>query len=60
MCSAVALAVDDAYECDEFTIEEQVSDFLEGRSAGAELLRALYDHILEESIPARLSVLLRG
>jgi len=41
-------------------VEEQVLDFLEGRTHGEELLHALYDHVLDEPIPERMRALFRA
>jgi hypothetical protein len=38
---------------------EAVADFLSGRTAGRTLLRALFDHVLNEPVPQRLTELLR-
>lgn len=40
-------------------IDCQIRAFLEGDSAGRELLRGLYGDIIDEPIPARLTNLLR-
>jgi hypothetical protein len=42
------------------TVEEQILNFLEGRTHGEELLHALHDHILDEPIPERMRALFRG
>lgn len=36
-----------------------IRDFVAGRNDGAELLHALYDHVLDEPVPDRLRALLR-
>jgi hypothetical protein len=36
------------------TVEQQILDFLEGRTHGEDLLHALYDHVLDEPIPERM------
>ena len=41
------------------TIEEQILDFLEGRTHGEDLLHALHDHVLDEPIPERMRALFR-
>jgi hypothetical protein len=38
-------------------VEEQINDFLDGRTHGESVLHALYDHVLEEPIPARMQAL---
>ena len=38
-------------------VDEQVLDFLEGRTHGEELLHALYDHVLDEPVPERMRAL---
>jgi anti-sigma factor NepR-like protein len=40
-------------------VEEQVRDFLDGKTHGEELFHALYDHVLDEPIPERMRALLR-
>jgi hypothetical protein len=35
-------------------IDRDIRDFLAGKSDGAELLHALYDHVLNEPVPERL------
>jgi hypothetical protein len=40
-------------------IDRQIRDFIAGQTDGAELLHALYDHILEEPIPQRMRSLLQ-
>jgi len=39
------------------SVEEQIADFLNGRTHGEELLHALFDHILYEPVPERLRAL---
>jgi hypothetical protein len=51
---AVARKMDDEFEMDEIMIDEQIRDFLDGRTDGEEPLHALYDHVLEEPLPPRL------
>ena len=41
------------------TVEEQILNFLDGRTHGEELLHALHDHVLDEPIPERMRALLR-
>lgn len=41
------------------SFEQQVVDFLTGRSDGAELMLAIYGDIAEEELPPRLADLLR-
>ena len=40
-------------------VAKQILDFLDGRTRGAELLHALYDHVLDEPIPKRMRELLK-
>jgi len=40
-------------------VEEQVLDFLDGKTHGGELFHALYDHVLDEPIPERMRALFR-
>jgi hypothetical protein len=40
------------------TVERQIMDFLDGETHEAELLHALYDHVLGEPIPERMRELL--
>jgi hypothetical protein len=40
-------------------VEQQILDFLEGRTHGEELLHTLHDHVLDEPIPERILALLR-
>jgi hypothetical protein len=39
------------------SIEEQIRDFLDGRTHGETVLHALYDYVLEEPIPERMRAL---
>ena len=41
-------------------VGEQLLDFLDGKTDGEELLRALYDHVLDEAIPERMRALFRA
>jgi hypothetical protein len=40
-------------------VEQQILDFLEGRTHGEALLHALHDHVLDEPIPERMLSLFR-
>jgi hypothetical protein len=40
-------------------VADRISDFLDGRTHGEELLHALYDHVLDEAIPERMRSLFR-
>jgi hypothetical protein len=42
------------------TVGEQLLDFLDGRTAGEELLHALYDHVLDEPVPEQMRALFRA
>jgi hypothetical protein len=35
-------------------LEDQIADFLDGRTHGESLLHALYDHVLDEPIPEQM------
>jgi Anti-sigma factor NepR len=39
--------------------EREIRDFLKGKTDGEDLLHALYDHVLDEPVPERLTALLR-
>lgn len=39
--------------------DRDIRDFLAGKTDGEGLLHALYDHVLDEPVPERLSALLR-
>ncbi len=41
------------------SVEDQILDFLDGRTHGESLLHALYDHVLDEPIPDRMRGLLK-
>jgi hypothetical protein len=41
------------------SFEKRVRAFLDGRTHGEELLHALFDHVLDEPIPERLTAALR-
>lgn len=36
------------------SVEDQIGDFLDGRTHGEHLLHSLYDYILDEPVPERL------
>ena len=40
-------------------LEDQIADFLDGRTHGESLLHALYDHVLDEPIPEQMRDLFR-
>jgi hypothetical protein len=42
------------------SVADEIRAFVEGETNGEPLLHALYDHVLEEPIPARLLEILRG
>ena len=39
--------------------EREIRDFLDGKTDGEDLLHALYDHVLDEPVPERLTALLK-
>lgn len=39
--------------------DREIRDFLTGKNDGEDLLHALYDHVLDEPVPERLTALLR-
>jgi hypothetical protein len=39
--------------------EEQIIDFLDGRTHGEDLLHALYDRVLDEPVPERMRALFK-
>lgn len=39
--------------------DRDIRDFLAGKSDGADLLHALYDHVLDEPVPEHLCALLK-
>jgi hypothetical protein len=41
------------------TVEQQILDFLDGRTHGEDLLHALHDHVLDEPVPERMRALFR-
>jgi hypothetical protein len=51
-------ALDLAGQCR--SVQQQIIDFLEGRTHGSELLHALHDHVLDEPIPERMLALFRA
>ena len=40
-------------------LEDQIADFLDGRTHGESLLHALYDHVLDEPIPEQMRCLFK-
>ena len=40
-------------------VDRGIRDFLDGKNDGQDVLRALYDHVLDEPVPERLKALLR-
>lgn len=42
-----------------YPLDDDIRDFLAGRTDGEDLLHALYDHVLDEPVPERLRALLR-
>jgi hypothetical protein len=40
-------------------VEQQILDFVDGKTHGEELLHALHDHVLDEPIPERMLALFR-
>jgi hypothetical protein len=40
-------------------VEKQITDFLDGKTNGENLLHWLYDYVLDEPIPARLEAVLK-
>jgi hypothetical protein len=40
-------------------IDRDIRDFLDGKNDGEDLFHALYDHVLDEPVPQRLSALLK-
>jgi hypothetical protein len=60
MSSFAALRWTDIVADDGSSTADEIRAFLDGETNGEPLLRALYDHILDEPIPARLLQLLRG
>jgi hypothetical protein len=41
------------------SLEDQIADFLDGKTCGESLLHALYDHVLDEPIPERMRSLFK-
>jgi hypothetical protein len=41
------------------SLEDQIADFLNGKTHGENLLHALYDHILDEPVPERMRSLFK-
>jgi hypothetical protein len=41
-------------------LDRDIRDFLSGKTDGADLLHALYDHVLDEPVPQSLRAVLRG
>jgi hypothetical protein len=41
------------------SVEEQIIDFVDGKTDGGDLLHRLYDHVLDERIPERMRSLFR-
>jgi Anti-sigma factor NepR len=39
--------------------DREIRDFLNGKTDGEDLLHAMYDHVLDEPVPERLTALLR-
>ena len=39
--------------------DREIRDFLSGKTDGEDLLHELYDHVLDEPVPERLTALLR-
>jgi Anti-sigma factor NepR len=44
---------------DRCSTTREIRDFLTGKTDGEDLLHALYDHVLDEPVPERLTALLR-
>jgi hypothetical protein len=42
------------------SVEDQIVEFLDGKTHGESVLHALYDHILDEPIPGRMRALFRA
>jgi hypothetical protein len=40
-------------------LEDQIADFLDGKTHGERLLHALYDYVLDEPIPERMRSLFK-
>ncbi len=39
--------------------EREIRDFVNGKTNGEDLLHAIYDHVLDEAVPVRLTALVR-
>jgi len=39
--------------------EREIRDFLDGKTDGGDLLHTLYDHVLDEPVPERLTALIK-
>jgi hypothetical protein len=42
------------------SVDRDIRDFLAGETDGADLLHALYDHVLDEPVPQSLRAVLKG
>ena len=42
------------------SVDADIRDFLAGKTDGADLLHALYDHVLDEPVPQSLRAVLKG
>jgi hypothetical protein len=42
------------------SVEDQIFDFLDGKTDGETVLHSLYDHVLNEPIPERMRALFRA
>jgi hypothetical protein len=40
-------------------VDRKIREFLDAKTHGEDLLHALYDHVLDEPVPERLTMLLR-
>ena len=60
MARSAALRWTDTFIDSAPSMAEEIRAFLTGETHGEPLLHALYDHVLEEDIPARLLETLRG
>lgn len=41
------------------SVDSQIRSFLSGENDGEEVLHAIYDHVLDEAVPERLTALLK-
>jgi hypothetical protein len=41
------------------SVDSDIRDFVAGRTDGADLLHAIYDHVLDEPVPQRLRAVLQ-